>query len=77
LTCVLLIDTIGRCAADPHLEQPSALGSLRRRILARKITDCRPVKPVAAMSEQRQEASFKRLANGMGTRISSAAALFP
>ena len=40
---------------DPHLDQPSALGSPRRRILGRKITDCRPIKLVAAMSEQRQE----------------------
>jgi hypothetical protein len=31
------------------------LGSPRRRILGRKITDCRPIKLVAAMSEQRQE----------------------
>jgi hypothetical protein len=30
-------------------------GSSRRRILGRKITDCRPIKLVAAMSEQRQE----------------------
>jgi hypothetical protein len=30
-------------------------GSPRRRILSRKITDCRPIKLVAAMSEQRQE----------------------
>jgi hypothetical protein len=40
---------------DPHLDQPWALGSARRRILGRKITDCRPIKLVAAMSEQRQE----------------------
>jgi hypothetical protein len=40
---------------DSHLDQPSALGSPRRRILGGKITDCRPVKLVAAMSEQRQE----------------------
>ena len=40
---------------DPHLDQPSGLGSPRRHILGRKITDCRPIKLVAAMSEQRQE----------------------
>jgi hypothetical protein len=34
---------------------PSAPGSPRRCILGRKITDCRPIKLVAAMSEQRQE----------------------
>jgi hypothetical protein len=39
---------------------PSALGSTRRRILGRKITDCRPIKLVAAMSEQRQESVVQK-----------------
>jgi hypothetical protein len=47
-------DCDGHFQAAVHVEVPG-LGSPRRRILGREITDCRPIKLVAAMSEQRQE----------------------
>jgi len=58
LTRVRLIETIGGCAARSALGPFTftiGTGLTHRRILGRKITDCRPIKLVAAMSEQRQE----------------------
>ena len=49
--------------AAVHVEVPPiglGLGSPRRRILGREITDCRPIKLVAAMSEQRQESVVQK-----------------